>query len=46
LESGADTKAIVAEKNRLRDVTDLADAAKTLDELRALKAGVLYASNH
>jgi hypothetical protein len=40
LESGADTKAIVAEKNRLRDVTDLADAAKTLDELRALKAGV------
>ena len=40
LESGADTKAIVAEKNRLRDVTNLADAAKTLDEFRALKAGV------
>jgi hypothetical protein len=40
LESGADTTAIVAEKNRLRDVTNLADAAKTLDELRALKAGV------
>ena len=40
LESGADTTAIVAEKNRLRDITKLADAAKTLDELRALKAEV------
>ena len=40
LESGADTTAIVAEKNRLRDVTNLADAATTLEELRALKAGV------
>lgn len=37
MESGADTKAIVAEKNRLRDITSLADAAKTLDELRAIK---------
>lgn len=39
LESGADTSAIVAEKNRLRDVTKLADSATTLDELRAIKAG-------
>ena len=36
LESGADTSAIVAEKNRLRDITKLADAATTLDELRAI----------
>lgn len=40
LEGGADTAAIVAEKNRLRDVTKAADSAKTLEELRALKAGV------
>jgi len=39
LESGADTTAIVAEKNRLRDVTSLADTATTLDGLRSLKAG-------
>jgi hypothetical protein len=39
LESGADTTAIVAEKQRLRDVTSLATEAKTLEELRALKAG-------
>jgi hypothetical protein len=38
LESGADTTAIVAEKQRLRDITTLADQAETLDELRALKA--------
>ena len=37
LESGADTADIVAEKNRLRAITDLADAAATLAELRALK---------
>lgn len=36
LESGADTSAIVAEKNRLRDVTGLVDACTTLDELSAL----------
>jgi hypothetical protein len=36
LESGADTSAIVAEKQRLRDVTKLADTATTLDELKAL----------
>jgi len=36
LETGADTKAIVAEKNRLRDVTKLADSAKTLEDLLAI----------
>jgi hypothetical protein len=36
LEEGADTSAIVAEKNRLRDVTGLVDGATTLDELRAI----------
>jgi hypothetical protein len=37
LESGADTTAIVAEKQRLRDITKLADQATTLDELKTLK---------
>jgi hypothetical protein len=36
LESSADTSAIVAEKQRLRDITKLADAATTLDELKAI----------
>ena len=36
LESGADTAAIVAEKQRLRDITKLADDATTLDELKTL----------
>jgi predicted nucleotidyltransferase len=40
LESGADTTAIVAEKQRLRDVTGLVDAVTTLEGLRAIKAGV------
>jgi hypothetical protein len=39
LESGASTTAIVAEKQRLRDITLLADSATTLDALRAIKAG-------
>jgi len=38
LESGVDTAAIVAEKQRLRDITQLADEATTLDELKALGA--------
>lgn len=38
LETGADTSAIVAEKQRLRDITNF--SATTLDELRSLKAGV------
>lgn len=36
LESSADTAAIVAEKQRLRDITKLVDAATTLDELKAI----------
>lgn len=36
-ETGADTSAIVAEKQRLRDITKLADTATTLDELKALE---------
>ncbi len=36
LESGADTTAIVAEKQRLRDITKLADQAKNLDELKGI----------
>jgi hypothetical protein len=35
-EASADTTAIVAEKNRLRDITLLADAATTLDALKAI----------
>jgi hypothetical protein len=35
-ESGADTTSIVAEKQRLRDITNI--TATTLDELRVLKA--------
>jgi hypothetical protein len=40
LESGADTTAIVAEKQRLRDITGLVDVVTTLEGLRAIKAGV------
>jgi len=36
LESGTDTKAIVAEKQRLRDITKI--TATTLDELKELSA--------
>ena len=36
LESGGDTAAIVAEKQRLRDVTSQVDTCATLDELKAL----------
>ena len=36
-ESDADTTAIVAEKQRLRDITKDADSCKTTDELKALK---------
>jgi hypothetical protein len=36
LESGADTSPIVAEKQRLRDITSLADQANTLEELKSL----------
>jgi hypothetical protein len=37
-EAGTDTTAIVAEKNRLRDITALADGCTTTAELRALGA--------
>lgn len=37
LETGADTAAIVAEKQRLRDITKQADQAVTLAELRSIK---------
>jgi hypothetical protein len=37
LEANSDTTAIVAEKQRLRDVTSLADSATTLEGLRAIK---------
>ena len=37
-ESNADTTAIVAEKQRLRDITDLATTALTLEQLKALTA--------
>jgi len=36
LESGADTKTIVAEKQRLRDITKI--SVTTLDELKGLSA--------
>lgn len=36
-EANADTTAIVAEKQRLRDITTLADAATTLEGLRAIE---------
>ena len=35
-ESGSDTSAIVAEKQRLRDITNLADSCTTTDVLKAL----------
>lgn len=36
LESGADTSAIVAEKQRLRDITQLADEATTVEQLKQI----------
>lgn len=36
LETGADTSAIIAEKERLRNVTRLVDSVTTLDELKAI----------
>jgi hypothetical protein len=37
LESSADTSAIVAEKQRLRDITTLVDTANTVEELKSLE---------
>jgi hypothetical protein len=36
LESNADTSAIVAEKQRLRDITTLVDTANTVEELKEI----------
>lgn len=36
-EDGADTTDIVKEKQRLRDITKLADSAKTTDELKTIE---------
>jgi hypothetical protein len=36
LESGVDTVAIVAEKQRLRDITQVVDTATTLEELKGI----------
>jgi uncharacterized protein YdaT len=37
LESGADTSAIVAEKQRLRDITQIVDNVNTVEELKDIK---------
>ncbi len=39
-ESGSDTSAIVAEKQRLRDITNQVDSCTTTDELKALNCNV------
>jgi hypothetical protein len=36
LELGADTSAVVAEKQRLRDITKLVDEATTVEELKEI----------
>lgn len=36
LETGQDTTAIVAEKQRLRDITKLADEATTIEQLKEI----------
>ena len=38
LENNADTSAIILEKQRLRDITNLVDDATTLEQLKQLKA--------
>jgi hypothetical protein len=40
LETGADTSAIVAEKQRLRDITNLCNTAETLEELKQITVEV------
>jgi hypothetical protein len=37
LELGSDTSSIVAEKQRLRDITKIVDTLTTLDELKEIK---------
>jgi len=36
MEEGADTSVIVAEKQRLRDITQVVDTATTLEELKGI----------
>lgn len=38
VEQGADTSSIVAEKQRLRDITALTETVSSLDDLKALTA--------
>ena len=38
-ETGADTSAIVAEKQRLRDITLIVDSMTTVDELKGASCG-------
>ena len=40
-EAGEDTTAIVAEKQRLRDITNTVDSMTTLDELKAASCEVI-----
>lgn len=40
LESNSDTAAIVAEKQRLRDITSQVDTCTTTDELKALSCAI------
>jgi hypothetical protein len=40
LENNADTSAIIAEKQRLRDITNLVDNATTLEQLKQLKVSL------
>jgi hypothetical protein len=37
LEINADTSAVIAEKQRLRDITQLVDGVESLDALKAIK---------
>ena len=41
LENNTDTSAIVAEKQRLRDITNLVDNATTLEQLKQLEVSLL-----
>lgn len=43
MESGSDNSGVIAEKHRLRDITQLADGCSTLEELAALTAFVVVA---
>ena len=38
-ESGSDTTAIVTEKQRLRDITKLADEASSIEQLKSIDIG-------